>query len=220
MMAKHIVSILALVALTGCLTIFGDGNRTGNYQGPKVQKILSLEVDPPAVSDLSSGREAMESVLKLNAKPLAKDPVFIPLYAHDLETAYLNAWAAKKSFKLSVDSHEFEGAKPADVTKWMKEYKPGYDYVSEVSVKKWGVRKHPQDDTRRVVYVSLVHNISGAQTGKVYASHTCVKDTSAAAVADAPSAYELLRNDRVRLKSMMGKLILECMDDIAAKKGA
>lgn len=212
MMSKHILSILAVFALAGCALFSGD------KQGAAVQKILSLESTPPAISDLSSGREAMESVVRSQKR--GKDPVFIPLQANDLEAAALDSWASKKGFALRVDSHDFAGAKPSDMAGWLKDNKPGYDYVSETSIRKWGVRKHPKDSTRRVVYVSLMHTITGAQTGKVYASHSCAKDTLASIPLDkAPSVHTLLKNDRAQLKSLMAGLIRQCADDIA-KKGA
>lgn len=212
---KILLSLIAALAISAC------SSQQVRAPVTPAKKILSVRVDAPAVSDLGSGREKFD-VVTVGRKPLTKDPVFIPSTAHVFEEAFLQDWEKSKNIRARTETYDFGGARPEDLQAWAKANKPGFDYIADTSIKKWGVKKHPKDSSLKVVYLSLDHKLTDLKTGKVVVSKTCNKNTQELALKDAPSNHTLLKNDRALLKKIMRDLTLSCVEDLTAKpkKGA
>lgn len=176
-----------------------------------VKTIFSARQEAPAVSDLDTGRSALNTFFKLGSREEAASAVFIPSTAQDYEEPLLAEWAASQNTRFRTTSHDFGGSRPDDLVAWVKENKPGTDYLAETTIRKWGVKPHPKDSSRKVVFISLNHKLTDLKTGKVVVNRNCVRDTNDLPREEAPTGYKLLKNDRALLKETMDNLTKACL---------
>jgi hypothetical protein len=212
---KTSLCLLVAASFSGCALFPEPAAKPGAVPA---KKVLIIKEDPPAVSDLNTGRASFDKLMQVGGEKGTDTLVLIPSTISLVEDTVFKSWASGRKARLREERVDFDGAKPADLKAWAKDNKPDADYIVDTSIRKWGVKNHPKDITRKLVYVSLNHKIIDAHSGKVLVNRSCTKDTSDTALEKSPTTYTLLKDNRALLRSVMKDLTLACLPELEGQK--